>query len=258
MFKAEPLKQDWNSHLPRYWNDQSPFKTHFLNALSIVLPDCEKFFIKTINLYAKDSDNYLELKEFIKQESYHSLAHKKYNNWLASQGLPVNRLQNSLRRIWKLIDKYLGKKSKLAITMSVEHITVVYAYVLLQHRHLLNQMHPHFERIWRWHAIEEIEHKSVAANIWYANKGTNIHKNSIMLFVLLVYIWYIGKNTIIFLHEDKQLWKLQTWKDMVYFLFNKDHGLLRKSFIPWFEFMEKDFHPNDQSHDHLLLQYAKL
>jgi len=261
MFKAEPLNQDWGSHLPRYWNDNSPFKTHFFNALSISLPDCEKFFIETVAAYSKNIDNEkfkLEIKEFLKQESHHRHAHKKYNDWLQLQGLPVEQLQNNSRKTWRLISSKLGNQNKLAITICIEHITVVYSCIFLQHKDLLKNMHPHFKQIWQWHAIEELEHKSVTVDIWNSANGSTLHKNLVMSIVLLAYMWYVGKNTIIFLHKDHKLLKIQTWYDMIHFLFNRQYGLLRKSSRPWFDFMKSDFHPSDHNHDNLLIEYSKL
>ena len=63
MFQSHLLKQNWDKSLPRNWNDDSPFKTHFLNALSITLPECEKFFIETVRHHTKAIDDPVLLAE---------------------------------------------------------------------------------------------------------------------------------------------------------------------------------------------------
>lgn len=261
MFQSHLLKQNWDKSLPRNWNDDSPFKTHFLNALSITLPECEKFFIETVRHHIKAIDDPVllaEAKEFVKQESHHRNAHSHYNDWLEQNGLPVTNLQGASDNMWDFVRKYLDKRLWLALTICVEHITVVYASVFLAHREILENMHPQFEHIWRWHAVEELEHKAVAMDVWYATVDNNFLKNLAMLFVLPTYMWYVGKNTIVFLHADGQLWKWRTWKDMIHFLFNFETGLLTKSFIPWLEFLHSDFHPNKQDHKELLAYYSKF
>ena len=261
MFKSQPLIQDWLQPLPKYWNDNSPFKTHFLNALSLTLPECEKFFIETLKHYSKQIDDPTltkEVKEFVKQESQHRHAHRKYNNWLLSHNLPVTKLQDDSTFMWDQARKYFNPKSWLALTICVEHITVVYASVFMSHPEILENMHPQFEQIWRWHAIEELEHKSVTLDVWNETEGSMFYKNLAMLFVLPMYMWYVGKNTIVLLHADKQLWKWSTWSDMLSFLFNTKTGLLTKSFIPWCDFLKKDFHPNDQDHREILINYNKV
>ena len=44
------------------------------------------------------------------------------------------------------------------------------------------------------------------------------------------------------LKQDGQLMNIRTWIDAVNFLFIKP-GILRRSFIPWLQFFNKDFHP---------------
>lgn len=255
MFHAKLLRQDWDKALPKYWNDDSAFKSHFLNALSITLPDCERFFIGTITPYLRqinDDDLAAQTKEFVKQESHHRHAHNHYNDWLEAQGLPVSELQASANRKWDWVIRHLSDEQKLAITICIEHITVVYASVFLSYPEILNRMHPHFRDIWRWHAVEEIEHKAVTMDVWNRFHGSPRLKWMAMAITLPVYMWYVGKNTLIFLHRDHRLWEWSTWKDMIQFLFNKQDGVVRRSFRMWMDMLRKDFHPNDHDHTDLL------
>ena len=57
MFKEQPLKQDWEQELPKYYFDNSPVKTHFLNALSITFPHGERFFIDSVKNYKDRIDD---------------------------------------------------------------------------------------------------------------------------------------------------------------------------------------------------------
>lgn len=260
MFKAELIKQNWDQSLPRYWNDNSPFKTHFLNALSITLPECEKFFIETIRPFRQlltDEEQILEVEEFCKQESHHRHIHNQYNDWLESQGLPVAQLQKSTDDLWNKVRAKHDIKNNLAITTCIEHLTVVYSKIFLGRRTHLKRMHPQFELVWRWHSIEEIEHRAVAMDIWYQHGGTLLERRITMLYVVSCYMWYVGKNTILFLHHDKQLWKWRTLTDFMSLMFNHNSGLITQSFLPWCEFMKKDFHPKNHNYD-LYLKYSKI
>lgn len=255
MFRSKSLTQDWDQPLPRYWNDESAFKTHFLNALSITLPDCEKFFIDTVKPHLKtiEDPELLETTlEFVRQESHHRSSHRHYNNWLLDQGLPVNKLQEGTNRMWTWIKNKLSNNSCMAITICVEHITVVYASVFLSCDGILSKMHPQFREIWQWHAVEEIEHKAVTMDIWNSIGGSETRKRIAMLVVLPVYMWIVGKNTIVFLHHDNQLWKWSTLRDMIDFLFSHEYGVVRRSFSSWMEFMNYGFHPDHQDHTELL------
>jgi len=254
MFRAERLRQKWDSDLDWYWNDNSAFKTHFLNALSITLPACERFFIDTVKPYLKSANPELkpELIEFIRQEGNHSYAHTHYNDWLEEGGLQVSHLQKTSNKKWRWVRRHLSLKNRLAITICVEHITVCYAAVFLSQPEILDKMSPHFRSLWQYHAVEEIEHKSVTMNLWNQIGGGEWLKRIAMLLVLPTYMWVVGSTTLVFLHRDGQLWRWQTWSDMVHFLFNRSNGVVRRSFLPWLDLFRRDFHPDDHDHQSLL------
>ena len=46
--KFDPAATD---SAPKYFFDNDPFKTHFMNALSILFPEGERFFIRSVLAY---------------------------------------------------------------------------------------------------------------------------------------------------------------------------------------------------------------
>ena len=65
---------------PKYFFDNNPFKTHFMNALSILFPEGERFFIRSVLAYRDQiSDPKLlqEIKEFCAQEAQHRWCTKR-------------------------------------------------------------------------------------------------------------------------------------------------------------------------------------
>jgi predicted metal-dependent hydrolase len=57
-------------------------------------------------------------------------------------------------------------KLSLAITAALEHLTALLArQVLEDDARRLAPMHPDMAPLWRWHALEESEHKSVAFDV---------------------------------------------------------------------------------------------
>lgn len=260
MFTAQPLRQDWNQDLPKYWNDNSPFKTHFLNALSITFPEGEKFFIQSIKSFKDqitDPQQITEIEEFIKQETWHRYAHTQYNDWLDTQGLPAKQVSKDMNKFWHGLESKWSKQAILAATIGIEHITATNSELMLRYRNTFKRMDPQFEQIWRWHAIEEIEHKSVAMDVWNVIKGPTWLRRVAMIYVLVYYLYFMSKNTVIFLNADKQLWKWQTVKDAWVFLCDSKSGIFRCSFKYMIDFMRADWHPNQTDHSQLL-KYSKV
>ncbi len=259
MFKEQQLKQDWTQQLPKYYFDNSPCKTHFLNALSITFPHGERFFIDSVKNY-KDRIANAEQQEaistFIKQENWHRYAHQQYNLWLTNQGLPAEQLEEMTLRKVQYIKTKISRRGQLASTVSLEHITAIFAEHLLTHPELLHKMHPHFRQLWTWHAIEEIEHKNVAMDTINSVGGGKLRLS--MLLTTMNFIWDISRNLIVLLKADKQLYKWRTLADACALLFNTKNGLVTKLVGPWLNFMRQGFHPSQHDNTQLLSQYNKL
>jgi len=259
MFTSHPLRLDWTQELPQHWNDNSPFKTHFLNALSVTFPDGERFFIDSIKAFKDRIDNteqLAEIQEFIKQENWHRHLHIQYNEWLERNGLPAKEIETEMGNFWNSLHKRFRPETCLAVTICVEHITAVNAELFLSYRTTLKRMHPHFEQVWRWHGIEEIEHKAIAMDVYNAINVSTWRRRLAMCFVLVYYTYFMSKNTIRFLHADKQLWKWQTLKDAWSLMFDKQSGLIRCSTKHMWNFMRADWHPNQTDHS-ILMKYSK-
>src|SRR3546814_2723588 len=59
---------------------------------------------------------------------------------------------------------------QLAATCALEHFTAILANAVLSDPAHLVGADTEAQRMWRWHAVEEIEHKAVASDTWlYAN-----------------------------------------------------------------------------------------
>jgi predicted metal-dependent hydrolase len=256
-FEAFNLKLDWSQELPLYWFDNSPFKTHFMNSLSTRFFHGEKFFIDTVNKF-KNEINDSQLKEqveqFILQESMHRGVHRQFDKWLETKGYPIDFLEKlSDQQIAKL----KNKKDMLLVTLCLEHLTFVFAEFYLTHPEMLEQMHPHFRRIWTWHAIEEIEHKAIAHKLLNTINNKILLKRTYSLIITFSVFLKIFKGTIILLKQDNQLWRWATLKDACSFLFNLKNGIITKTVIPYLRIMKKDFSPCDIDHTELLLKYQK-
>jgi predicted metal-dependent hydrolase len=258
MFKEHQLRLDWAQELPKYYFDNSPFKTHLLNALSITFPHGEKFFIDSVKNYKDQITDPSQLEAvtvFVKQENWHRYVHQQYNTWLVNQGLPAEHLEELSLKKLEWTKAKLGHRGWLCVTASMEHVTAIFAEHMLTHPELLDSMHPHFRQVWTWHAIEEIEHKSVAMDTLNAIGGGSRRKA--MILTTINFVWDIAKSTVILLKHDKQLYKWRTVQDAGSLLFSTKNGLITKLIAPWFTFMKKDFHPTQHDNTMLLSQFSK-
>lgn len=267
-YTSQPLRQNWEQDLPRYWFDNSPLKTHFMNAMSILVPVLEYSVIHTLKdskRFIDDPELQAQVNEMIAQENWHSYSHRQYNKWLDEQGLPAHRLaSNFLQKQQKAkaaAEKMLGTRMYLSAVIAGEHTIAVFIDYIFRRPHLLEQMHPHFREAYVWHFLEELEHKGTAMDIWYSSKEKENRKKwrlNIAVFLQANRFYsLVLRNMFTLLRHDKQLWKWQTLKDGMSFFLGRD-GLFFKTIIPWSAAFASDFHPWNHDNSRLLNQYSKL
>ena len=138
--------------------------------MSILLPEGERFFIRSLKHYLptlKDQELLAEIKGYSVQEAFHTREHLDYNKALSKLGYDVEEME-------KPVKKYLNKDQppaiNLAATCAIEHLTLSYSMAILkdletQKEILANAAMP-YKRLWIWHAVEELEHSAVSLHVF--------------------------------------------------------------------------------------------
>ncbi|HMM14397.1 MAG TPA: metal-dependent hydrolase [Parvibaculum sp.] len=241
------------------WHGGEAFPTAFYNALSIMFPVGEEQFINAVKHYRdKITDPELQshIRGFMAQESIHRREHQKYNEALcAARGYPLDRLEAPIRNRIAWADRNLPPIARLAATVAYEHWTAILADALLRRPELLEGAHPEMVALWKWHAIEESEHKAVAFDVYRAVGGTNYLRRRIMLFVTLQFFWDALRHMRIML-RDYEGSKARLWIGGIRYLFGKG-GALRGLGKPWRDFFRRDFHPWDHDNRDVVASVAR-
>ena len=76
------LDFDLPDPMPRHWHSGDAFKTHMFNAMSVLFPDGERFFIDSVRHYrerVEDPALKQQIRGFIGQEGHHSREHLVYS-----------------------------------------------------------------------------------------------------------------------------------------------------------------------------------
>lgn len=233
--------------LPRYWYDNNAFKSTYMNALSCLFPEGERMFIDAVrDNKDKVSDPKLleQIKGFIKQEAIHGHEHHLFNEYLDSMGYPASKIEAFEKKEKRLMRKWVPAIDRLALTCAVEHFTAIMAHDLLQHPERSDGVDENFKQLWRWHAIEETEHKAVAFDVYQAVGGGYLRRMLAMVVVTIMFCLRASIVQGIFLWKDGKLFSPSTWIDGFKFYFGKD-GLTRSIFKNYLDYYRTDFHPWD-------------
>lgn len=155
--------------IPRHWLAADAFKSRFFDAMSVLFPEGERFFIACVRDYKdalQDPAQQQAILDFARQEAQHSKVHMAFNRRLAMQGVKVDRIQANQRR--HLFDTARGRLSRahtLAITAASEHLTTLMAHGFVGRTDQFAHADPRVRAMYVWHAIEEVEHKGVAFDV---------------------------------------------------------------------------------------------
>lgn len=202
---------------------------HFLNALSMFLPMGETNFINSIKNFENELKNpeLLEkARDFYGQESAHTSAHMSYNCLLKEHGFDADRVARKVEN-WKKFrenrikddNKYGTNRKFLALTACTEYVICCCAEQILKMPEILDRVETNLANLWKWHAVEEIEHKAVAHDIYYA-VGGRYRERMFALSLLTFGILVFGILEFVYiLRKEKLLFKLKTWTFLFRFTF---------------------------------------
>ncbi len=231
--------------IPRYWYDGSPFVTHFWDAMSTLFPQGEYFFVRSVDNFkdqVEDPALKKQMKGFAGQEHTHARLHGEFNDRLERLGYRVKPWDKMIGRSLAFGHKYLPKKVQLAFTVAAEHFTAILAEQAMFDPDVAGPMHAKVRSLWQWHAVEEMEHKAVAFDVYEAVGGSYGMRVLAMGGVTVGYLAGTFAYQSYMMARDGKLLDPVDFSKGVWWLLGKP-GFLRKAMGEYFAFFRADFHP---------------
>ena len=234
--------------LRRWWLGGDPVATAFYNALSVTFPKGEAFFVESVRAFRDGTPPRLhgEIAAFTRQEVIHSREHVAFNRRVVDGGYDVSRLEAAVERRLAFV-RAKPPIVSLAATMALEHFTAILAHALLADSRHLEGADAESAGLWRWHAIEEIEHKGVAYDAWlHATRDWPRFrrwaiKSRVMLLVTKNFLTDRTAGVLDLLAQDG-LRGPRLWLRMAWFAFGQP-GMMRRILGAWTAYFRPGFHP---------------
>ncbi|HET9398114.1 MAG TPA: metal-dependent hydrolase [Sphingomicrobium sp.] len=244
----------------RWWHGGDPFATAFYNALSATFPKGEAFFVESVRQFRDGAPAKLaeEIKGFTTQEAIHSREHAAFNKAAVDGGYDLKPLEDQVQFRLDFI-RTKPPIASLASTMALEHFTAIFAHELLANPRHLADAEPEAQALWRWHAIEEIEHKGVAYDTWlHATRHWPRFKRwkvkaNVMLLATRNFTIDRTRGALELLRQDG-ITGARAWIGLLKFMWLSP-GMMRKIFRAWAAYFLPGFHPWDIDDRHLIKRY---
>ena len=232
----------------RWWLNDDPIASAWHLSLSATFPRGEAFFVESVKAFRDGVPPQLadEIRAFVAQEVNHSREHVAFNRMAAESGYDLTEIDAGVAQ-WLELARGRPAIFNLAATMALEHFTAMFAHELLSRPEYFAGGDAEKTAMWRWHAVEEIEHKGVAYDTfrhatrdWGRWKRWKL-KALIMLLVTRDFVRNRTRDTLVLLEQDGLTGRRVKWRLYAY-LFWKP-GILRRIFPAWIAYFLPGFHP---------------
>lgn len=244
----------------RWWLGGDPYASSMFNALSITFPKGEAFFIESVRNFRDGAPPKLEaeINAFIKQEVMHSREHISFNKRVADTGYDLTLLEADVEEALALT-KNRPEILNLAVTMALEHFTAILAKFILEDKKHFSETEHELGDMWRWHAVEEIEHKGVAYDTWmHATRDWSRFKRwkvkSIMMLLITRLFWAKRvRGAVELLRQDGMDVGKARWGVLKYLFVSP--GMLTKLVPEWIAYFLPGFHPWNADDRHFVQSF---
>ncbi len=215
--KARRVAFDWTT-TPLHWIPDEPTATHVINVLHLLLPAGERWFVKVLKEglpLVTDPELRGDVKGFMGQEATHSVQHSYVLDHLAEERLPTEAYT---RHVDFLFEKLLGGtppfgvpvpprewlRFRLAVVAAIEQFTAVLGDWVLRAEGLDRAGADEIMLdLLRWHGAEEVEHRSVAFDMYQHCGGAGLPRYArriegmVVVAPVLAWLWVWGASYLI-------------------------------------------------------------
>ena len=238
--KPRKVKFEWKD-TPIDWIPNQLFISYFINEINMILPAGEFWFCRLYNkVLPQITDEKLkeDVRAFIRQEAMHAQAHNSANKeYLTIRNIDVDR---NLKLMDLLFTKVLADKPltfipvpgplehqwdlfRLGIIATVEHMTCVLGkYVLYNKKWEELGADANMLDLIKWHGAEELEHRTVAFDLYRHLGGGYISRyyQSLIVIAAVIGLWVDGAAHIMrqdprFADKKPALYKPWIWREWV-------------------------------------------
>lgn len=232
----------------RAWMKGDPVASAFYDVLSASFPQGERFFMDSVRRYRDRAPPALQaqIAAFLAQEALHTREHLGLNRQIEAGGYDLSRIDAYLKA------QYAWSRScrpieQLAATAALEHVTAILAHELLADPRHLEGAPADAARLWRWHAIEEIEHKGVSFDAFLAatQERSGARRWALRCYTMMVatalffrFLWFGLAD--LFAQDGQRSPRI--WLRWLHFAFVRP-GILRRIAGRYLAYYRPGFHP---------------
>lgn len=213
-----PIALDYPASTRAAWQPRRPEFSAACNALSLGLPYGEPYVMKSIRdaLPALESQGQHQLahevRGYLDQEAEHARQHRRFNAILREQHPGVRHVEGWLKRTYSFLTRRAGHKFGVAFAAGFEATAFAAArWMDANRQQLFDGADTVPSTLFLWHLAEEVEHKTVAHDVWAATDGNRLRYFAAMVLCFAMLLWFILLGVIVQLCAWRRILNPVAW-----------------------------------------------
>ena len=283
--KARRVQFDF-TRSPLHWLPDDPFASHVINGINLLLPPGELWFCRVYNKalpLVTDPLLRADVEGFIRQEAIHSRAHSKAEaEFLRAHGLDTTVFGQKAE--W-LFEQFLGEAPfgiqalqqpwlekrwlifRVGVIAAIEHFTGILGQWAMDNKSW-DKADPVMADLFRWHLAEEVEHRTVAFDLFQhlcqTELGFYVSRQALMVVIFPLFVYALTEAGRSLARQDKD--RYSRWmarQNIARLLLELERVGRRTENVPTFSFLlaatvrwlSPRFHPVSEGNTEQALAY---
>ncbi len=197
---------DWQRRLPEF--------AMAANAVSMMMPHVEPYVVRSVRSVIDELDSDLgeQARAYAAQESSHHGQHRRFNQHLIHRYPFLRKVDHWLSRTFRWIEAKGRGNFPLAYAAGAETIAYAIARWVADHRRtLLDGAEGPAADLFIWHLAEEVEHKTVAFDVYQARGGGRSLFLAGMIASLSTLAFYTVLGTLVMMISSRRIFSPLAW-----------------------------------------------
>ena len=212
------------------WTPQAPEFACAANAVSLLMPSIEPFFVKSVRavLPQLPPEVQAEAKTYVSQEAQHHKQHVVFNELLIARYPMLQSLDQLMKAVFGWLSRSRSPGFNLAFAACAETVAFSAArWAAARRTELFTGADNVAATLFLWHLAEEVEHKSAAFDVYLAFVSGNAERSGpsqprrrpaqlvryflTMLATIAVIVPFILVGTVVLLAYERRLFWPVSW-----------------------------------------------
>jgi predicted metal-dependent hydrolase len=212
------VRFEYPADLDPAWNHRYPELAFAANSVSLLMPYAEPYFVRSVRSALPDLEPELRARteDFLKQELRHHVQHRRFNDILDRQSPRLVGLERWIARTYGWFGRTRSQRYNLAFAAGSE--TIAFTLARWTEAHLddfFDDTDPVAATLFLWHLAEEVEHKTVAFDVWEAIDGSRRRYAMAMFTSFAILASYVTLASLIMAFSCGRGWRPVTYFRML-------------------------------------------